>query len=228
MNRMTEINATRQMKRLWEHVAGDNPDLSPLMAHVKDSLTEAAAKADSGDNVFRLGLDRAANRIGRHVNFHNDPFLARHEGEWRVTNADLETWASLNLFGKRDYLPDVWTWFSNEITPALHGMRRWQTWERFEPKGVTAEHVALAFKLIWDLSLWRGDGVSLYVQGKRPLGNSGIEGDIADAVGWAQPWAEDENDYSGPPPEFVERCWDLFDELEFAVPAIIKAAHRPA
>jgi hypothetical protein len=66
--------------------------------------------------------------------------------------------------------------------------------------------------LLWDLSLWRGDGISFYVQGKRPFGNSCIEGDMIEILGWEHDPEADEY-----PPGMSERSWDMFDELQFAI-----------
>ena len=71
------------------------------------------------------------------------------------------------------------------------------------------------------MSMWRGDGVSLYVQGKRPFGDSSRPQSMAWVLGWE--WGEPGDEDPVMPESLREKCWDLFDELQFAVPAILRA-----
>ena len=222
MSESASETATGLMARVWASAARPNLELSPVLSAVKDVML---SHADSSFGEFLDATYGLLRRIATFTgSFVSDPvFLAACKGEWQITNADLETWARVSMWGNR-YLPNKWRTLSYEITDALHGKRRWQAWERFSETGVTPEHRLLAANLGWDFSLWRSDSVSLYVQGKRPFGNSDIEGDIADAVGWDQPWHDDEDWDGSRPSEFNERAWDLFEELQFAVPMILREA----
>jgi len=211
---LSRADAVRQA---WEDAERFRSPLSPLMQGVKAAMLSIAT---SDEDAWWQEPRSIADRIGRHTGewIEAPVFIGRYEGQ-RVGNSDIEAWASVNMRGNR--LVSGWHTISSEITDALHGMRRWQAYERFAAKGVTSEHRKLAARLGWEFSMWRGDGVSIYVQGKRPFGNSDIEGDIADAVGWPQPWRED-GDWDGDrPDDFNERAWDLFEELQFAVPTIL-------
>jgi len=140
-------------------------------------------------------------------------FIPKVSGEWHISNSDMLTWADLAFFGRRDFFPENWGFFSHEVARALEEKRIWQTLERYKANGgVLEEHRKLLARLIWDINPWRGDGVSLYVQGKRPFGNSSREYDMVEILGWEFP-PEDE-DISD---EMNERCWELFDELQFAI-----------
>ncbi len=197
---------------LWNRVVHENQKVSPCMLAIKDALGKVLEDWPNTRNLHVF-----ADRIGKHKEFiHPGKTLLVLEvtGEWHITNADLELWRDLSFFGQRDYFPNFWRVLTSHITEALHYKRRWQAYERYITNGrLRDEHRRLLSQMFWDMSLWRGDGVSLYVQGKRPFGNSSIEGDMIEALGWQFPETEDEE----LPTEIEEKCWELFDELQFAI-----------
>lgn len=200
------------VRDLWKHVTGvcgNKPSACMLAVH------GAIRKAVSGELDLRPLRD-VANRIGEHKEFvtHRRIYLPVVTGEWQITNADMRLWGDLCLFGKRDYLPDHWHWIGNDVGDALCNKRRHQAYERYAAGGgLSDRHRRLLAGLIWDLDVRRGDWVSLYVEGKRPFGNSCREMDIFETAGLDGEWEEDED----MPAEIKERCWDLFDELQFAI-----------
>lgn len=138
------------------------------------------------------------------------------KGEWHITNHDMEFWADIGFFGDRDYLPDWWSIYASDISPALKAKRRWQASCRYRINGgLREEHRKLAAKLRFDVDCWRVDWASIYVDGKRPMGNSSREYDMAAALGWEIP--ENQDGEREMPPDMAELCWDLFDELPFAI-----------
>lgn len=201
----------KKFNALWDHVAGFWK-FSHMIIEIKKELTTFFLK----EPLDIRPLIIFADRIGKHIDFEhfrNHQLVPKVEGEWHITNSDLEFWANLCLFGDRDYFPKKWNWLSSPISDAVHKKRRWQTLQRYyESGGLKEDHKKLLSQMKWDLNLWRGDGVSLYVQGKRPFGNSAIEGDIIEILGW-----ELESEADEIPMEMEERCWELFDELQFAV-----------
>ncbi len=139
--------------------------------------------------------------------------------EWRITNADLECWADFCLFGARDYFPNgEWSNLANGLRSLLHDTRRYQSLVRYrEGGGVRRHHRRLLAKCGWGMDLGRGDWVSLYVEGKHPLGDSAREWSMFDALGWKRTWGDEED----MPTEMEERLWDLWDELPYALHAIL-------
>ena len=107
------------------------------------------------------------------------------------------------------------------ITEALSIKRLMQAYIRYQKTGVTKEHCALLAHMGWEMDMQRGDWVSLFVQGKRPFGNSGAYTDIYEHSGWPMDWGDD-----GPSEEQRERAWNLFDELVFATPDVAKLAMK--
>lgn len=212
---------SEKLEQLWQHVTGVCRNVpSPAMLVVK----EAMAAALVGDQPNLRPLFDAAHRIGKHVDFFRDEagyLQSKIEGEWHVTNADLKLWSDLSLFGDRDYFPKSWHWLGNDIGPAIGAKRKWQAYTRYIDRGrLRPEHRKLLGRMIWDMRMWRDHGATLYVQGKRPFGNSDIEGDMHEILGWDRDWPED-----GEMPAAVEeRLWDLFDELLFAIRDVLKAS----
>lgn len=202
----------KKLEKLWNHagVSAGAEIQSECMSAIKDVLIGTLSKKKPPFHP----LLRLSERIGEHVGFehHRQLMISRVKGEWRISHADLEFWGRISFFGNRDYFPNIWQNFAACVTSALYSKRRWQTLERYRANGgVNSEHRKLLNRLKWDLDFSRGDGVSLYVQGKRPFGNSSIEIDIIDIVGWE---VDTEKDTSI---ETEERCWKLFDELQFAI-----------
>ncbi len=108
--------------------------------------------------------------------------------------------------------PDV---FTDRLRHALWVKRTQQAYDRFQKSGLTQDHCVLIEKALWQFAPFRGDGVSLYVQGKRPFGDRGVASSIYLTLGWPYP-AEDRaltDDES-------ERAWNVFDELIFALPVV--------
>lgn len=203
----------KTLGKLWRHatkVCRNEP--SPCLHAVHRAMLEAV----SGDQPNLRPLRNVAQRIGAHQAFvtHRKILFPQVAGEWHITNADVALWDDLCLFGNRDYFPDCWHWMANDIESAICYKRRFQAYERYVAGGgINERHRRLLAGLIWDLDVRRGDWVSLYVQGKRPFGNSYRELDIFEIAGLDGEWGEDDD----MPAEIKERCWDLFDELLFAV-----------
>ena len=145
MSESASETATGLMARVWASAARPNLELSPVLSAVKDVML---SHADSSFGEFLDATYGLLRRIATFTgSFVSDPvFLAACKGEWQITNADLETWARVSMWGNR-YLPNKWRTLSYEITDALHGKRRWQAWERFSETGVTPEHRLLAANL---------------------------------------------------------------------------------
>ena len=173
----------KKFNALWDHVNGWWAP-SDCMFAIKKAIEEFFSKEPL--NVRPLII--FADRIGKHLDFEyfrKKELVAQASGEWHITNSDLEFWANLCLFGERDHFPKRWDWLSNPISSAIHRKRRWQTLQNYYGKnGLNEDHKKLLGRLNWDINFFRGDGVSLYVQGKRPFGNSGIEGDVIEILGW--------------------------------------------
>lgn len=206
----------KTFQKLWDHVASFWQPTNCVL-EIKRVLEEFFSK----DQLDTRSLIIFANRIGKHIDFEyfrKRELVSMTEGEWHITNSDLEFWANLCLFGDRDYFPEKWDWLSSPITDAVHKKRRWQTLQRYYNNGgLNEDHKKLLKRLNWDLNFWRGDGVSLYVQGKRPFGNSSIEGDIIEILGW-----QIDPDADEIPTGLEEKCWELFDELQFAIVDVLR------
>lgn len=153
------------------------------------------------------------------------PLMWMADGEWTVSNADLKNWADICLFGERDYFGDDWRDVEGSITSALHQCRRYQSFLRYQRRGgVTVEHRRLLAALNWQVDYSRGDWVSVFVEGKRPTGNSGRAHEFARAMGWNCRWAEKDRDM---PKTQEERAWQFFDELPFVLGDIFAADKLP-
>ena len=195
---------------LWEHV-NSFWEPSNLMFEIKKVLEDFMMTKEPDIRPLLI----FSERIAKHVDweyFRQHELVAKVQGEWHITNSDLEFWANLCLFGKRDYFPKKWNWLSSSITNAIHKKRRWQTLQQYYKRGLSEDHRKLLQRLGWDINFWRGDGISLYVQGKRPFGNSCITCDMIEILGWEFPPEDDDI-----PKEIEEKCWELFDELQFAI-----------
>lgn len=214
-----------KFRALWDHVTVNYHNTpSPMMLAVGTALQQAVHEmGESKTFAFTESLRVVGKRIAEHKSWHTDgtTFIPKVTSEWPVTNADLEMWGDLSLFGDRDYFPDEWHVLRNDVGPAIKDARVWQTYTRYIAGGrLTDDHRKLLRKLLWDQNVFRGDGVSLYVQGKRPFGNSSREQQIARILGWEYP--SDEHGEPGMPPEMVERAWEIFDELRFAIQDALK------
>jgi len=206
----------RQFNALWDHVAGVWV-ASDLVLEIKKTIEVFFNKEPLNIRPLIVFSERIATHIG-FEHFRKHELVSKVEGEWHITNSDLEFWANLCLFGDRDYFPGKWNWPARPITDVIHKKRRWQTLQRYyDNGGLKEDHKKLLALMNWDINLFRGDGVSLYVQGKRPFGNSSIEGDIIEILGW-----ELDPDLDEYPKGMEERCWELFDELQFAIVDVFK------
>lgn len=207
---------------LWQQVTksrGRKP--SPMMLEVAKVLPKAIAGAANA-NSFRFldSVKKLADRIAKHVSFQvtGTAFFPKVKCEWLVHHGDLELWSDLCLFGERDYFGESWKYPSRELYKAIKNARIWQCYRRYLKAGrVTNEHRILLRHLIWDQSVGRDHGAILYVEGKRPMGDSGIDSQIGHLLGWQ--WPEDDD----MPTKMVERAWELFDELRFAIHDVILA-----
>ena len=198
-------NAIGEMERtpLLEAIEGilKDPDLS----YSVDSLSYRIASPDE-----HLGPDGALG--GRRT----------WSGDWYVSNRDLLAFSRFRMWLHRLYGPhaDQPLIRFGPIATALHYKRMSQAWERYANTGLTPTHCRLLAELQWDLNTSRDDSVSLFVQGKRPFGNSSIVADIYEHAGWDMDWPEDD----GPDEAQQEGAWKLFDELVFAAPDAVKLA----
>jgi hypothetical protein len=147
-------------------------------------------------------------------------------GDWEISNHDLEVYASFARWIERS--PDDQrlglSHLLAEFEHALVLKRMQQAYDRYKVRGFTEAHCRLLANARWHVNTWRGDGVSLYVQGKRPFGNSGIAHDIYKHAGWERDWDTESDE--GMPLECEERAWNLFDELPFAAVDAAKRAEE--
>lgn len=148
-------------------------------------------------------------------------YAAELKGDWEIKPEDLEFIGTLGMWVERgDDVHRGHGWATNliqRLAEAVWRKRLYQAYLRFQATGVTREHALLAAEMLWEMKLWRYCGVSLFVQGKRPFGNSGVECDIFEICGWE--WEGEEMTKAE-----EERAWDLFDELVFAVPEMAREA----
>jgi hypothetical protein len=209
-----KMTNAKKFDALWHHVTkncGHNP--SPMMVQVGAAIRKAVlglknAKTFRYLEPVRLVAEMIATGVGWKID--GTAHFQEVKCRWRVSNADLEMFGYLSLFGDRDYFPGEWRFLAGDVGDAIKNARVWQCYTRYVERGrVTADHRKLLNKLIWDAHLFRGDGVSLYVQGKRPFGDSGRALSIAAILGWKPP--------EEMPVKMVEKAWELFDELRFAV-----------
>jgi hypothetical protein len=217
---------------LWKHVTGicsNKP--SPLMLAVCGAITQAFI----GHRKFLGQADhrrlyhfaqRIVKRNGEGITTVQgvSPLLWIAKGEWHITNADLKLWADLCLFGSRDYFPDNWDILVSDISRALQDKRRYQAWLRYNRKGgLQKEHLRLLGAIRWEVDYFRGDWVSLFVQGRRPTGNSGRPSEFARAMGWPDTWSAKDRSI---PCKVEERAWAVFDELPFALAEVFQRRSR--
>jgi len=208
---------THKLDKLWKHGLPDN--LPPCFQEIKTAIDSAL----SGN--FRAIHDITGRIAGNSSDFesYGTAFVRKADGEWAITNRILQTWSTIDFFGGRDYFPREWEMIGSQIRHALKDAHRWQTLQRYKNNGgIKEEHRKLLARLLWDMDPFRNDWVSLFVQGKRPFGNSGIEIDMIEILGWEFP-PEDEDI----PDEMIERVWQLFDELQFAIIDVLSIPAEP-
>lgn len=144
-------------------------------------------------------------------------------GEWEIRNTDLDAIGYFLMWVHRagenkHVLNDIF----GCVVKSVALKRTVQAFERYRETGLKPDHCKLLAKMRWEMDMTRGDWTSLFVQGKRPFGNSSIDYDIVSRAGWKfRPGEDDEDEMH---PDQVEQAWNLFDELIFAAPDAAKAA----
>lgn len=141
-------------------------------------------------------------------------------GRWYVSNDDLESFAGFRMWLNR-FKPEDWLDWTSSISGALTVKRMQQAYDRYLKTGLTKEHCKLLAAACWEIDTSRGDWISLFVQGKRPFGDSGRVDHIHEILGWPTPWHKKDE---SAPNDAEERAWNLFDELAFAAPDAAKVA----
>lgn len=140
-------------------------------------------------------------------------YCNKWSGEWHVTNGDLQLWGLFKMWLYRSSCDtDMAGVTFQGISNALRCKRLFQAFERYQSTGLTKAHCNLLANMGWNMDMERGDWISLYVQGKRPFGNSSITYDIFEHANWEKDWPEDD----GMSDDQEERAWEIFDELVFA------------
>lgn len=145
-------------------------------------------------------------------------------GRWNITQRDLLFLRSVAMWvGRYDAAGETMadTFWDSMLCERAHHKRMWQAWLRFKKTGLTREHLALIAHNRWYQNCWRGDGESIYMDGKHPWGDSFKELSIYERAGWKLPRNKAGEVEMTRAQE--ERAWNLFDELPFAIPA---AANR--
>lgn len=139
----------------------------------------------------------------------------------KITNVDLNFWRDLSFLINRYsegynfsyYLKSM----NDRILRQMHKVRKYQVWQSYKETGITIEHKKLLARMVFEGDLHRGDWISIFAEGKRPFGNSSIECDMLEILGWYDP--EETNKV-----EFYEKLWELFDQLPFALNDLIQQA----
>ncbi len=216
------MNVKKMIKTAWKNATG-NRDLSALMK----TIGETVNGMPEDDGTFRPThvFHKLAERIAVVPNVHHSAialdFRSGWSGEWRVTNSDLTTWALFSMWMGRSKCGSMCCEIVDPISRSLRVKRMQQAYDRYAETGLRAEHCRLLENMGWMINTGRGDGVSLYVEGKRPFGNSSIEWDIWIHSGREVDWVDDDM-----PSEKREQAWDLFDELAFAASDAAAAARK--
>jgi hypothetical protein len=153
-----------------------------------------------------LELYRASAAMGYRVNY---------KGEWTITVKDLKWMFFVCLwFGRRDKTRyDPAEGHLSPIREAMFHKRLWQAYEAFTVTGLTKEHLRLLSRLCWQMDVsTENDWLSLYVEGKRPFGNSSVVWEIIEIAELPMTWPEE----GSPSEEQCEQAWLLFHQLPFA------------
>ncbi len=212
----------------WQNATRDRT-LTPLLTALGDTLALATRSDKRRPDPLHQFSQRIATSDNHDSAFSSLGYRRDWRGEWEVTNADLEIWGRFRMWldryteaderADRRHIPLM----AGSITAALQHKRLWQAWTRYQTTGLTLAHCELLANLLWDMDVFRGDWISLHVQGKRPMGNSSIEYDIFEHAGWPMTWGKEGEDVDMPDAE-RERAWNLFDELVFAAPDAARLA----
>lgn len=143
-------------------------------------------------------------------------------GRWYVSNYDLDIYATFEMWFHR-YAPESAGCGTSRIAKALKHKRMQQAYDRYQETKLTHNHCILAAAALWEIDTSRGDWVSLFVQGKRPFGDSSKAAQIHSLLGWPQPWLKKDRSLNETE---SERAWNIFDELAFAMPDIARLAQK--
>ncbi len=211
----------QKFEKLWAQYSHYRPENSPLFAAIHDAIFEGLGhETELNKHSYDL-YERIEGKDTKFKKFGVQFFLETH-GEWYIKNCDCTAWALASLLVGRE-MEQEWRWLTNGVTTALSRCRTTQAYRRFLEKGATEEHRKLLLKMRFEVDHMRGDWDSLFVQGKRPFGNSSREYDMLEILGWPNTWVdeEDEENDEDMPAEIEEKLWDIFDELPFALPALL-------
>lgn len=217
------MNIAKQIAIAWKN-ATDRRALTPLLLAIKTALDECPGSTRNFDGPQALrNFSKRIATAGDHCHISALDYHRDWIGEWTVTNADLNAFSDFVMWLHRGWDDSEFvSMLTGSITKALENKRMWQAFARYEKSGLTQEHCGLLAKMLWTIDTSRGDWISLYVQGKRPFGDSSIAQSIFEHAGWPFDWPEDD----GMSKEQEERAWDLFDELAFAAPDAAKLASK--
>lgn len=217
---MSTTQATNSLKSAietaWKSTLYNKPQLSPLLTAIHEvTLSISGDFASPADiRALRALSERIAHTTKRdHAPIAALRYSTAWEGEWHITNADLELWSRFCMWMGRSTESNDFDFLFSNVNRAISIKRLHQAYTRYHANGgLTKTHCILLSKMGWEIDCGRGDWISLHVQGKRPFGNSSIDYDIYEYAGWEKDWHEDE----GMSPAQSEKAWDLFDELAFA------------
>lgn len=206
--------------------------VSPLIREILKAINEApkSTRDYTGAGYVRKFAQRIATRHSVSTGAVAALRYANWTGEWLVTQSDLYCWGHYSMWAHRYDPGQLVSDYLDPISAALGNKRMQQAYDRYQKTGLRSEHCKLMGKLSWEMDTLRGDWVSLFVQGKRPLGDSSIDLSIYGAVGWDYPVHEMPDgsvnpEYDAQTRVADERAWDLFDEIPFAVPDMAKLAN---
>jgi len=208
-----------EILKIWDSVRGNTS--SPLLIEIGKAMKDAPITDDNFKGAhFINDFSKRIAESEKDSDIVALQYRMDYVGEWTVSNHDLQVWGIFILWLHRSFFKSAYL-FVQGITKALKNKRLSQAYTRYQKTGLTEEHCKLLENMLWDMGIPRPDLCSLYVQGKRPFGNSSIEYDIFEHLGWEMNWGEDDDDM---PLNQEERAWDIFDELVFAIVDAVKQA----
>ncbi len=200
--------------------------LTPLLCFIGRTIQDSEHKAHTF--IYAHSLGRASRHIAKpddssHIGIAALGYHAKWSGKWHVTNHDCAVWSTFRMWLAR-YLPSEEgnaSILTGRISTALNRMRMFQAYQRYQKTGLRKEHCELLSHMLWEMDTERGDWISIYVQGKRPMGDSSREDCISMHCGWPRPWNKEDRSLTE---REKERAWDIFDELVFAATDAAKLA----
>lgn len=215
---MKQPKNEKQCALLAWKTATDRAKLTPLLKAIGRALVVSETR--KGTFYYAHALGRFSHQIAHSSGKVHGPaclhYNADWKGKWRVTTHDLEVYSRFEMWMSR-YAPPHAEDYSCErgrIREALSNKRMQQAYDRYQTTGLRKEHCRLLNKALWEVDTSRGDWVSLFVQGKRPFGDSSRAQQIWEICGWKTPWLKKEDGEMTDAQE--ETAWDIFDELAFA------------